>query len=230
MKSGGCAAASPRPVPPQFFGCTLQKIGTRNCARRLTLLLNHTMNTRTVTHEGIARSLRFLSRHWRRPIKVADLTAVSGLSRRGFLKAFIRHTGCHPGRELRRRRMEHAQRLVLRNNLSLHSISRQCGYRSVNSFWVAFRQFTGRSVAEYRHSMRATPGPARIRSTPRLVLPRTAHFFQPSLHKIGNEFPAVTARVVLQNNHATREPSRHVRPAAGCRPVTGARALALKIR
>jgi len=91
-----------------------------------------------------------MARNWQRPITVSNLRISSGMSRRGFLKAFSRHTGRLPGRELRRLRIEHAQRLLIRSKHNLSSISRQCGFRSTNSFWVAFRRFTGLPPQKFR--------------------------------------------------------------------------------
>jgi transcriptional regulator GlxA family with amidase domain len=108
----------------------------------------------TVRHKAIGRSLRFMANNWQKPIKVSDLVRTSDMSRRGFIKAFARHTGRPAGQELRRLRMEHAQKLIRRPGYNLSEISRQCGYRSANSFWVAFRNYTGMSPNEYRDTWR----------------------------------------------------------------------------
>ena len=50
-----------------------------------------------IGHARIASSLGFLSKNYRKPIGVTDLMKVAGLSRRGFLKAFRKHTGRTPG-------------------------------------------------------------------------------------------------------------------------------------
>lgn len=78
-----------------------------------------------------------------RPINVSDLVNVSGLSRRGFHKAFLMHTGLCPGEALRNLRVERAKRLLITQDLNVVDIAFRCGYRSANSFWVSFRQSTG---------------------------------------------------------------------------------------
>jgi len=108
------------------------------------------MNPTVCRHPGLTRSLRFLECNWQRPINVADLVAASGLSRRGFIKAFHRHTGCAPGRELRRLRMLHAQQLLTRTQHPIAVVAERCGYRGVNSFVIAFRQFSGQPPQRYR--------------------------------------------------------------------------------
>ena len=95
-------------------------------------------------------SLNFLREKWHEPITVGDLTKVSALSRRGFQKAFQRHTGHSPGRELRRVRIERSKELLASGDYSLNIVAQRCGYRSLNSFWVAFRRATGISPGKYR--------------------------------------------------------------------------------
>jgi AraC family transcriptional regulator, transcriptional activator FtrA len=99
---------------------------------------------------ALHESLNFLREKWHEPITVGDLTKVSALSRRGFQKAFQRHTGHSPGRELRRVRIERSKELLASGDDNLRVVAQRCGYRSVNSFWVAFRQATGMSPGKYR--------------------------------------------------------------------------------
>jgi prepilin-type N-terminal cleavage/methylation domain-containing protein/prepilin-type processing-associated H-X9-DG protein len=127
------------------------------------------MNPRAVRHPAIARSLRFLRRNWQRPIKVADLVAVSTLSRRGFLKAFLKHTNSHPSDQLREIRMKNAQTLLTTTDAPLRKISPRCGFRSVNSFWVSFRRVHQLSPQQYRQAARAaSAGP---REQPQIARP-----------------------------------------------------------
>ena len=99
---------------------------------------------------ALHESLNFLRAKWHEPITVGDLTKVSALSQRGFQKAFQRHTGHSPGQELRRVRIERSKELLASGGDNLRVIAQQCGYRSVNSFWVAFRRATGMSPGRYR--------------------------------------------------------------------------------
>lgn len=144
----------------------MQKIGTLQRAGRFRLTA-FTMNPgspSSIHHTGIARSLRFLAKHWQSPIKVNDLVRSSRMSRRGFLKAFVKHTGRHPGKELQRLRLEHAQTLITRSSHQLAALPRLCGYRSRNSFWVAFRRFAGVSPGRFRETTNAAPVPLRASS------------------------------------------------------------------
>lgn len=120
-----------------------------------------------ISHAGVARTVRFMVRHCLRPIRVADLLPVAGLSRTGFLKSFRKHTGRLPGEVLRLLRMDHARRLLVERDLSLADIAAASGFRKTNSFWVSFRNVTGLAPLEYqrraRAKMKRLPQPASTR-------------------------------------------------------------------
>lgn len=109
-----------------------------------------------IEHPGIARSVQYMAKHSRNPIRVTDLMAVAKLSRRGFLKSFRKHTGRTPGAVLRRLRIELAKRLLVEHDFSLDVVALASGFRKTNSFSVAFRSVTGLSPMEFRR--RAEPG------------------------------------------------------------------------
>lgn len=98
----------------------------------------------------LRHSIRFLRANWQKPIGVEDLKQVSAMSLRGFQKSFLKHTGYNPGHALRQMRIERGKALLVTSDHGLHIIAQKCGYRSVNSFWVAFRRTTGMSPGQYR--------------------------------------------------------------------------------
>jgi transcriptional regulator GlxA family with amidase domain len=108
-----------------------------------------------IEHPGIERSLRHLARRCCTPIRVTDLMEVAGLSRRGLLKSFRKHTGRAPGEVLRRLRIEHAKRLLAGRNLTLVQLAAAVGFRKTNSFSVAFKRVTGLAPMKYQRLMRA---------------------------------------------------------------------------
>ena len=103
-----------------------------------------------VNHPGVARSLRFLLKHFHEPIGVDDLAGAAAMSRRGFHQAFLEHIGRPPGHELQRVRIEHAKKLLAQSDRKLRTVGEDCGYQSANSFWFAFKQATGVSPEKYR--------------------------------------------------------------------------------
>ncbi len=104
----------------------------------------------TADHAGISRSLQFVAQNFRQPIQISDLVTVSGLSVRGFTKAFSQHIGDTPGAYLQRTRIEHAQRLLTEQDLNLKQVAQQCGYRSENTFCVAFQRATKTSPKKFQ--------------------------------------------------------------------------------
>ena len=109
----------------------------------------------TITHAGIASSLRFLLKNCRKPIRVNNMVDVAGLSRRGFLKSFRKHTGCTPGAVLRDMRIEQAKQLLLECELNMTDVAVASGFRRANSFSIAFKQITGLTPKAYQRRARA---------------------------------------------------------------------------
>jgi transcriptional regulator GlxA family with amidase domain len=113
----------------------------------------HFLSRRVVNSSGkdrLHKGFEFLQKHCYEPITVGDLVKASAMSRRGWHKAFRKHTRQSPGRELRRLRIEHAKDLLVNSEHKLEAIAPLCGFRNVNGFWVAFRQATGKSPGKYR--------------------------------------------------------------------------------
>ena len=106
-----------------------------------------------VKHKGVANSLRFIWEHASQPISVKDLVGVAAMSRRGLHKAFLDNVGRTPGEELQRVRIERAKRLLADSNHKLEVLAKMSGYKSANSFCVAFKQATGQSPKQFRDSV-----------------------------------------------------------------------------
>jgi AraC-like DNA-binding protein len=56
----------------------------------------------------------------------------------------------YPGAVLRRIRLEYAKRLLTERDMTLREIARQCGYRSQNTFCVAFRRAVGMAPKKFQ--------------------------------------------------------------------------------
>ena len=106
-----------------------------------------------VSHQGVARSLRFIWDHGQDPISVKDLVSVAAMSRRGLHKAFLEHVGRTPGQEIQRVRIERAKSLLAESTNKIEVLARMCGYQSANSFCIAFKQATGLSPKQFRDSL-----------------------------------------------------------------------------
>jgi len=107
----------------------------------------------TIKHQGVAKSLRFIWEHGHEPICIKDLVGVSAMSRRGLHKAFLEHLGRTPGQELQRVRIDRAKKLLSKTSQKVETIAHDSGYRSINSFCVAFKRVTGMSAKKFRERM-----------------------------------------------------------------------------
>lgn len=103
-------------------------------------------------HVAIERCLAFIAKNFYQPIQVNDLVKVSDLSRRGFCKAFSKHTGATPGAVLNQLRIEHAKNILAEQDLTLKEISKRCGYKSQNTFCVAFQRSTGFAPKQFQRN------------------------------------------------------------------------------
>ena len=90
------------------------------------------------SHAGVYKSLKFIRKNFSAPIQLKDLVKISGMSRRGFQKAFKKNVGTNPGLFLRSLRIEQAKRLLVEHDMKLSQIAARCGFRSENTFCIAF--------------------------------------------------------------------------------------------
>jgi len=91
-----------------------------------------------------------MAQNYTRPIQLGDVVAASGMSRRGFVKAFSRHVGHAPGSFMREARIEFAKRLLIELDLPLKTIATVIGFRSENTFCIAFHRATGMSPKRFQ--------------------------------------------------------------------------------
>lgn len=136
----------------------MQTIGTKSSESRTATMFaevclpGRSIIGKRIRHACIARSVRYMTQNFHRPIKVADLVTRSGLSPRGFMNAFQRHAGLPPGQLLRRLRIEWAKGMLIERNATLAELARACGFRRLNSFAVTFRREVGMSPMQYRRA------------------------------------------------------------------------------
>jgi len=103
-----------------------------------------------INHAGITRCLDFMAKNFSEPIQMKHLVRASGMSRRGFCKAFNKTVGLNPGAALQGIRIEHAKRILVEHDFVLKQIARRCGYRSENTFCVAFQRVVGVSPKKFQ--------------------------------------------------------------------------------
>ena len=102
----------------------------------------------------VADALRFIMDHARQAIRVPDLVAEAGVSRRSLERRFFRATGKSILGELTRCRLERAQRLLRETNLPVYRVATESGFGSVKAFSRAFHLAEACSPAGFRRNSR----------------------------------------------------------------------------
>ncbi|HZF29325.1 MAG TPA: AraC family transcriptional regulator [Gammaproteobacteria bacterium] len=86
------------------------------------------------------------------PIRSSELAAVARLSPCHFSRVFRNSFGCSPLEYVARRRMEHAQGLMLSTNAPLCEIALDCGLADQAHFSRLFRRFVGETPRSWRRA------------------------------------------------------------------------------
>ena len=84
------------------------------------------------------------------PLEVSQLARRMAMSERTFLRRFAAATGMAPKAWLQHERLTRARELLEGGTQSVERIAEQCGYRTVESFRVAFRNHLGVPPSAYR--------------------------------------------------------------------------------
>ncbi len=127
-----------------------RKVGPRE---RISMFRDGGDPVKAISHAGVAKCLRFIRSNFGEPIGLSDLQRVAGLSVRGLHKAFRKHTGLNPGKVLRRYRIEQAKLILETNDLPMSRIAQLCGFRSANTFCIAFRNAVGVAPKQFQKTL-----------------------------------------------------------------------------
>lgn len=92
-----------------------------------------------------------IDRHFAEPIRLADLSALSGMSKFHLVRAFRAVYGETPIRYLTRRRIERAKDLLRSANLTVTEVCMVVGFASLGSFSSRFTELVGESPVAYRN-------------------------------------------------------------------------------
>lgn len=103
-------------------------------------------------HEGVLDNVdAYMRSRLSISTSLAQLAEIAGLSRFQLLRAAKLIWGETPLRRLTRLRMELAQRLLRRGNLSVIEIALECGYGNPTHFATAFKRHVGVPPSQYRY-------------------------------------------------------------------------------
>jgi AraC-like DNA-binding protein len=98
-----------------------------------------------------------------RPLRSSELAVVARVSACHFSRAFRNSFGCSPLDYVTRRRVEHAQGLMLSTDAPLSQIALDCGMADQAHFSRLFRRYVGESPSVWRRA-RVSAGAARGRA------------------------------------------------------------------
>ncbi|MFD1811965.1 helix-turn-helix domain-containing protein [Rhodococcus gannanensis] len=103
-----------------------------------------------VDEPGLARAVAAIHAEPGREWTVESLARLALASRSGFAARFTAATGQPPGRYLSAVRIEQAQRMLTRGDVSIAAVAQRLGYGSDTAFGRAFRRHTGVTPSEWQ--------------------------------------------------------------------------------
>lgn len=123
---------------------------------RRTVVRASTESLPFVAADAVARAIAFVDAHALEPVRVTDVVAASGRSRRYLEKAFRLATGESILEALRTRRLREACRLLKNTRRSVAEIAALTGFQTANAFARSFREAQGCSPNAYRARLNVT--------------------------------------------------------------------------
>ena len=110
---------------------------------------------RDLHHDELVADIQIeLLRDLREPIRIAELAASSGVSERTLARRFRSATGVSISGYLQQRRLDEAQALLRRTNLSVTEVGSAVGLHDPSHFTRTFRQLTGLTPTAFRTAVR----------------------------------------------------------------------------
>ncbi len=98
----------------------------------------------------MGKVLGYLQSHYRNPIHLEDLVALSGMTQRTFMRVFNEATGLSPIDYLIRLRVAKAGELLTITNQSVTEVAFRVGFEDSNYFTRQFKRIVGTSPSAYR--------------------------------------------------------------------------------
>ena len=99
---------------------------------------------------ALKRVLERIEHSFQSEVSLASLAREAGYSRGHFLKMFRTSTGMTPHQYVIKRRIDHAQSLLKRRELSIIDVAADCGFSSQAHLTHIFREHVGVTPAQYR--------------------------------------------------------------------------------
>ena len=106
-----------------------------------------------VEHLDVAKAMQFIQNNYQSNIGISDIVAATSLSTRGLYKAFIKHLGHSPIKEVQRIRFENACKLLLETDMTIGKIATKSGFSDYLNFYISFRKRFEKSPSKYRQEL-----------------------------------------------------------------------------
>lgn len=110
------------------------------------------------TNTMIQAVARYVHRHIRETIRLADVAKVAGLSESHLRARFRALAGMGLGAYIRQYRLHRARMLLVSTGIRMKEVADRCGYDSLYVFSRAFRNQMGMSPSQYRRRNTASGG------------------------------------------------------------------------
>lgn len=123
----------------------------------LGVVVRKSTDTIAIADSDTAEALRFLRGHFQEPIRIKELRQEMRGRMRRVQALFRAETGRTMAEELQRLRIEHAKKLLARQDLKIEFVARQSGFASRFHFAQAFRRVTGQTPTSFRNEARSAP-------------------------------------------------------------------------
>jgi AraC family transcriptional regulator len=102
--------------------------------------------------KALNRVTDYIRDHLAEDIGLIELSSLAGCSPQHFKRAFKRSIGLPPHRFLMARRVERAQALLARRDLSIAEVALSCGFATQSHLTSVFRQKTGSTPGQWRRA------------------------------------------------------------------------------
>jgi AraC-like DNA-binding protein len=106
-------------------------------------------NVSTKSRARLVLVKNYISEHYMKPIRHADLERISGLSRNYLILQFKSVYGMTPFDYLSWVRVERAKEMAIQHDLTYTEIAERIGYADVHTFGRMFKKKTGMSLSQY---------------------------------------------------------------------------------
>jgi transcriptional regulator GlxA family with amidase domain len=108
-----------------------------------------------VRQAAVPQSVRYVDRHFREPLRLADVAAGAHLSPHYFSEQFRLYTGVTFQRYLQERRLSFAHALLAASTLSVTEVCHAAGFSSLSHFGRAYRRRYGAAPSVTRRERRS---------------------------------------------------------------------------